>query len=90
MLRATTSPADEARAVRLVLAWLAGDRLALDVVMTEAMNEPTGPPALLFAMADLTASVGRQTVPHYAELLQGLLAETYGAVYSGDDDQDQA
>ncbi|GAA2112996.1 hypothetical protein [Nocardioides bigeumensis] len=47
-LSATTTHADETRATRAVLAWLAGDKYALDLVLNEVMDDPTGVPGMLF------------------------------------------
>lgn len=72
-LTATFTPEDQARAIRLLIAWLDGDRFAFDVVLTEAMDDPTGTPGLLFALTDFTARLGVQVAPDFRDQLRRIL-----------------
>ncbi len=45
-------PIDHGRVYRTVIAWMTGDKAALDAVLVEADAEPAGVPLLLFAMTD--------------------------------------
>ncbi len=69
-LSASTTPTDQTRATRAVLAWLAGDKFALDVVLAQVMKDPTGTPGLLFALIDFTARLGNQVAPDFADQLR--------------------
>ena len=72
-LTANTTPADRARATRLLLAWLAGDKYALNVVLDEVMADPTGTPGLIFALTDFTARLGHEYAPDFAGQLRASL-----------------
>lgn len=74
-LTASTSPADQARSVRLQLAWLDGDKTALDYLLKEVMADPTGVPSLLFALTDFTTRLGEQVAPDYADQLRAQLLD---------------
>jgi hypothetical protein len=74
-LTANTTPTDQARAVRLQLAWIGGDKYALDHVLQEVMDDPTGVPGLLFALTDFTTRLGEQFAPDYADRLRGQLID---------------
>ena len=62
-LTATTTPEDLARTYRLMLAWVTGDRLALDAVLAEDMGDPAGTPGLVFATVEFATSLGEQVAP---------------------------
>ncbi len=72
-LSATTRPVDEARVHRLLIAWLDGDKLALDVVVEEAMADPVGVPGLLFALTGFTAELAERCVPDVRDQLRAAL-----------------
>lgn len=78
-LSATTTPTDHRRCSRLMIAWIDGDKLALDTVLDEAMSDPTGVPGLLFSLADAATDLGLHVAPDMADQLRAsLLAETQG------------
>jgi hypothetical protein len=52
ILRANLRPVDHQRAARVLLAFLTGDRAALDVALDEADAEPAGTPSVVFALAE--------------------------------------
>lgn len=72
-LTATTTPTDQARATRLQLAWIDGDKYALDVVLAEAMADPAGVPGLLFALVEFTTALGEEVAADYASQLRAQL-----------------
>ena len=72
-LTATTTPTDHHRAIRLLIAWATGDKLALDVVLQEVMDDHVGVPGLLFALVDFTTRLGEQVAPDYADQLRAQL-----------------
>lgn len=72
-LTANVTGDDKARASRIVIAWLDGDRLAFDTVLDECMALPTGTPGLLFALTDFTARLGMQVAPDFRDQLRGLV-----------------
>jgi hypothetical protein len=74
-LTATTTPTDHQRTFRLLIAWSAGDKLALDVVLGEAMQDPTGVPGLIFSLADFATHVSEQLDPDYADQLRAVLIQ---------------
>lgn len=74
-LTATTTPTDQARSVRLQLAWITGDKYALDFVLQEVMDDPTGVPGLLFVLTDFTTRLGEQVAPDYADQLRAQLLD---------------
>lgn len=82
-LTATTTPDDHRRALRLLVAWATGDKLALDVVLTEVMRDNTGTPGLVFSLAEFTTEIGTQGSPDYVEQLRQLLLHDA----ANDDDQ---
>lgn len=56
---------DHARAYRTVIAWMTGDKEALDAVLDEVTADPIGAPSLLFALADAIVRLFTATgVPH--------------------------
>lgn len=56
-LRAILKPEDHARAGRLVLCWLDGNKASADLVLAEADLEPGGLAGLLFALADFNSTL---------------------------------
>lgn len=48
-------PVDRERVYRTLVAWLSGDRTALDAALAEAMADPIGVPSLLFGMTAMAA-----------------------------------
>ena len=54
-LTPTLRPDDTTRAARLLIGWLDGDQLAVQVVLAEANRDPQGTPGLLFAITHTTA-----------------------------------
>lgn len=74
-LTATTTPTDQTRSLRLQLAWINGDKPALDYVLSEVMDDPTGVPGLLFSLVDFTTRLGEQAVPDYADQLRTQLLD---------------
>jgi hypothetical protein len=59
-LTATIRPLVQQRAYRLMVAWVTGDRFAMDVVMEEVMDGPIGTPSLLFTVVEFATSLGEQ------------------------------
>jgi hypothetical protein len=74
-MTASTTPTDQARAVRLQLAWIDGDKYAFDVVLAEADYDPAGVAGLLFALVDFTTRLGEQVAPDYADQLRSQLLD---------------
>ena len=72
-LTPATSHDDETRATRLVIAWLGGDKLALDVVLAEVRADPTGTPGILFALTDFAARLGNQAADNFGDQLRARL-----------------
>ncbi len=72
-LTATTRPVDEARVHRLLLAWLDGDRLALDTVLDEAMHDPVGVPGPVFALTGFAAELAERCAPDVRDQLRAAL-----------------
>ena len=72
-LTASTRDVDKSRASRLLLAWLDGDKLALDVVLAEAMAGPVGVPGLLFALTGFAAELAERCVPDVRDQLRASL-----------------
>jgi len=77
-LTANVREVDRTRVSRLLLAWLDGDRLASDVVLAEAMAEPTGTPGLLFALTGFAAELAERCVPDVREQLRASLLAGLG------------
>ncbi len=74
-LIATTTDEDARRCYRLMIAWVDGDRLAMDIVLGEVMADPIGTPGLLFALVEFATDIGGRAVPGFREQLRaGLLA----------------
>lgn len=69
-ITATTSQTDRDRVSRLLLAWIDGDKLALDTVLDEAMSEPAGVPGLLFGLTAVTADLIEKVVPDARDQLR--------------------
>lgn len=59
-----TRHVDNQRAARLVIAWLHGDKLALDVALDETSKDPIGVPSLLFTLIGTLARLAEHTAPH--------------------------
>jgi hypothetical protein len=74
-LTATTTPTDQARSVRLQLAWIDGDKPALDYLLAEVMADNAGVPGILFALTDFTTRLGEQVAPDYADQLRAQLLD---------------
>jgi len=74
-LTANTTPTDQARSVRLQLAWIDGDKPALDYLLQEVMDDPVGVPGLIFALTDFTTRLGEQVAPDYADQLRAQLLD---------------
>lgn len=74
-----TAPAltlgDQSRATRALIAWHQGDRLVMDLVVAEVIDDedPGATARFMFALLAFTAEVGDQ-IPDYAELLHARLA----------------
>jgi len=66
-------PFDEARAYRAMVAWLDGDKLALDTVLAEVMTDPTGTPGLLFVLLDIATDVSATLDPDVGVRLRAAL-----------------
>lgn len=73
MLTAKTTPTDDRRVTRLLLAWLDGDKLALDVVLDEAVSDPVGTPGLLFSLTHYAARLSEQVAPDVRDQLRATL-----------------
>jgi hypothetical protein len=67
MTTANLRPIDQARAGRLLLGWLRGDKLAIDTAVNEAAHDPIGTPGILFAMTTLSAELAVLIAPDNAE-----------------------
>ncbi len=74
-LTATTRPVDRRRCTRLIIAWATGDRFACDVVLAEAMADPTGTPGLLFSLVEFATTIGEQAAPDLVDQLRARLLE---------------
>lgn len=74
-LTASTTTTDQTRFVRLQLAWMGGDKPALDYLMDEIMADPGGVPGILFAATDFTTRLGEQVAPDYADQLRTQLLD---------------
>jgi hypothetical protein len=72
-LTANTTPTDEARAYRSMLAWLDGDKMALDVVLAEVMRDPTGVPGLLFVLLEIASDMSMRVNPDVGVWLRAAL-----------------
>ena len=55
MIAAELRPEDNTRGGRVILAWIRGDREALDLALAEADAAPGGTAGLLFAVTDFAA-----------------------------------
>ena len=56
-----------------MIAWLDGDKLALDAVLAEAMADPTGVPGLPFSLTAFAAVLGERAAPDIRDQLQASL-----------------
>jgi hypothetical protein len=85
-LKATTTRTDQDRAARLMLAWIAGDKFAFDIVLTEVMDDPTGSPGVLFSLLAFTTRLGQSAAPDFKERLEARLLDGQddGTVGQGD------
>jgi len=72
-LTATTRPLDRTRCYRAMIAWLDGDKLALDAVLGEVMTDPIGVPGLLFELLDAATSTAEQLDPNIRDHLRDAL-----------------
>jgi hypothetical protein len=72
-LKANTTPTDEARCYRAMVAWLDGDRLALDTVLAELMTDQSGVPGLLFNLLDVATDVSLRLDPDVGVRLRAAL-----------------
>lgn len=70
---ATTILADRRRAVRLMLAWIDGDQLAIDTVVAEVLADNVGASGILFALTEFATSIGEEAAPDFTEQLRALL-----------------
>jgi hypothetical protein len=77
-LTANTRPLDNERAARLLLAWMDGDKLALDVVLDEAATDPIGTPGLLFALTDFGVAAADAATPDAGNALRNYLLQAAG------------
>lgn len=66
-LIADVEPTDRARAARLTLAWLRGDKAAMEFVLDEANAEPAGLASLIFALTDYSTNLTEVLAPNDAE-----------------------
>ncbi len=88
-LTADLTPIDHARAGRLVLAWLRGDKEALDYLVEQVANEPAGTPALLFAPTACAALLTQTLAPLNAEQqLEAGIARRLAEADAADDNDD--
>jgi hypothetical protein len=61
---ANLRPIDQSRAGRLLLGWLRGDKMAIDIAISDAANDdPNGTAGILFAMTTLAADLAVQVAP---------------------------
>ncbi len=68
-------PVDKHRGIRLLLAWVSGDQLALNVVLGEVMADEVGVPGLLFVLTEYAARIGEAAAPDFADQLRTQLLE---------------
>jgi hypothetical protein len=59
-LHANTRPIDTTRSFRALIAWLDGDKLALDTVLADVMADPVGVPGLLFDLLAFGCEIGEK------------------------------
>ena len=79
-LRANVRPIDKARMGRLLIAWPAGDRVAAEVVLDEAIDDPLGTAGLVFSLADYAAGLTVAIAPDtYADQLRRAVLENVRA-----------
>lgn len=83
-LTASTTPTDHHRTLRLLIAWSTGDKLALDVVLGEVMQDPTGTPGLMFSLAAFATDLGEQVADDFPDQLRQRLVQA-----AADDSQDE-
>jgi hypothetical protein len=72
-LTAATTSTDLGRSYRLMLAWVSGDRLALDAVLAEVMADPAGTPGLLFTLVEFATNLGEQVAADFTDQLRAYL-----------------
>lgn len=72
-LRATTTKTDTTRCYRAMIAWLDGDKLALDALLDQAAHDPTGTPGLLFELLDAATSTAEALDPDVRDRLREAL-----------------
>ena len=72
-LTATTRDVDEARTYRTMLAWLDGDKLALDAVLAEVMADPIGTPGLVFVLVEIATDCAQTLDPDVRDRLRDAL-----------------
>jgi hypothetical protein len=70
---ANTRDIDKTRAWRALIAWTDGDKLALDVVLAEAIEDPVGAPGLLFELLDFGIGIGLELDPNLRDHLRETL-----------------
>jgi hypothetical protein len=68
-----TTPPDEARCYRAMLAYLDGDQLAFDTVLADVMADPTGTSGLLFLLLEIAADVSVTLDPDVRDRLRDAL-----------------
>ena len=74
-LRAATTNTDSRRCVRAMLAWMDGDKLALDVVLQELIDDPTGVPGIMFEVIEFAVFVGLKADPDLGDHLREFLLD---------------
>lgn len=78
-MRAEVSKADQARAIRLILAWRTDDVENLNLVLAESDSQPGGVAALIFALggfaSGLVDAIPKATTETLRESLLRLLDE---------------
>lgn len=77
-LTATTRTLDRKRCYRAMIAWLDGDKLALDVVLDEVMADPIGTPGLLFDLLEVATSASSEIDPDIRNHLSDFLVQQEG------------
>lgn len=77
-LTATTRPLDRTRCYRAMIAWLDGDKLALDAVLDECMADPIGTPGLLFELLEAATTSLEELDPDIRDHLRDALLRQEG------------
>lgn len=72
-LQADLRPIDHQRGYRLLIAWLDGDKFAMDVVLDETMRDENGTPGVLFWLASFAASLGARMADDFTGQLRAAL-----------------